>query len=96
MDNYLKEMKFKCACPLCKKPLNRRELGEDPKIKTLADMMRRILAESTKINVGIQRTDLKKRKLDDYIKNSEGKLYLFEDFEYFSAVILICWNRRNI
>jgi len=75
MTNYLKEMKNKCGCPLCKKPLNKRELTEAPKLKIIADIFQKIVSDSSRIDSSTnasQLDSLKKRKFNDYLKLSQG------------------------
>jgi len=77
MNNYLREVKAKYACPLCKKPLTRRELEEAPKVKTIADAFRALLADSSRIQAASsssQQGNTKKRKLNDFMKSPQGNI----------------------
>jgi len=67
--NYQKEMKYKCACPLCKKPLNRRELMEAPKIRTITELFKKMFVESSRIpsSTTSSQQGIKKRKLNDFL-----------------------------
>lgn len=75
MTNYLKEMNYKCSCPLCKKPINKREMHEDPKLQTIAEVVRRILNESYRLDPAgsaQQLSDTKKRKHNDLGISPQG------------------------
>lgn len=73
LTSYLKEMKFKCTCPLCKKTLSKRELTEAPKLQAIAEIMQKLLDESTQIKPSSfsEQTNTKKRKLNDFMKSPE-------------------------
>ena len=72
--NYQKEMKYKCACPLCKKPLNRRELMEAPKIRTITELFKRMFHESSRVQSSATSSQqgIKKRKLNDFLATPQG------------------------
>lgn len=67
-------MKYKCACPLCKKPLNRRELMEAPKIRTITELFKRMFHESSRVQSSATSSQqgIKKRKLNDFLATPQG------------------------